>query len=384
MKKFSLLFLLCVLSLGTVFLSSSAVVHPALAMTMRKGESVTIGKNELIDESVFLTGSTIVVNGTVQGDLVCAGKSVTISGTIHGDVLCAAQDLEITGIVDGNIRVVGQNITIAGDVDRSLMVAGQRIVIAKTATVSGEVLSAGQAIKLDGKVAKNFMAAGEQVTVNGVALRSLQVYTKQLYIGDTASISGQVKYVSEKTAIVDSHATVANPLIQETPKPEMKKNMAPKTRHFSIFPIVFSAICTFVLGWIFLQLFTKPVASVVETLVRVPVASALAGAIVLFGGPIVFVLLLLTIIGIPLAFVWLLVWILVLMCSSALVAIALGSIVAKRYWKTLTTSQVKQLLVGSLILAVACGLPVVGWIGSLCVTVLGSGALIRTLLDRKA
>ena len=72
----------------SVFLSFiwGASLH---AQSIRRGMTVNVARNEVVNGSVWASGNTIDVSGTVNGDLYCAGQTVDISGTIHGDVLCA-------------------------------------------------------------------------------------------------------------------------------------------------------------------------------------------------------------------------------------------------------------------------------------------------------
>lgn len=383
MKHQSLLTYFLIVSIGTVFLSSPLSVHSIQAFSVRHGDSVNISKEETIDEGLFISGSTVTINGSVHGDVYCAGKSVTINGDVQGDVLCAAQDIEITGVVNGNVRVVGQNIEVGADVARSMTVAGQHIHLAKNAIIHGEAVIAGQAVKLNGSVLKNFYGAGDDVSINGVIGRDLNVNAKQLFIGETASISGQGKYISDKAAIIDSNAAISQPLIQETPKPEVKSNPRPRKENFSVVGIIFSSFSLFIMGWIIVKLFSTAADKMSSFMLTSPLPTALIGAGLLFGGPIVFVLLLITIVGIPLAFTWLLVWVLILLSSTALCAFALGKVVVSRFWEDAKKSSLKQLLVGAIVLSILFALPFVGWMVKLIAMLLGSGAIAKALLHRK-
>ena len=48
-----------------------------------------IGKDEVINDDLFVGGATVTVDGTVNGDLITMGQTVVINGKVTGDVLTA-------------------------------------------------------------------------------------------------------------------------------------------------------------------------------------------------------------------------------------------------------------------------------------------------------
>ncbi len=71
----------------------------ALAADFRAGDTVTIGKNEVIDNDLVITGQNVIVDGTIKGDLVVTGGKIVVNGTVHGSLLAAGQSLTINGAV---------------------------------------------------------------------------------------------------------------------------------------------------------------------------------------------------------------------------------------------------------------------------------------------
>jgi uncharacterized integral membrane protein len=70
-RLFQLFFTITIASL----LTSS--VH---AMEWKQAETVTVSKEQTIGSTLIAGGTTIVIDGTVNGDVFCAGKTVTITG----------------------------------------------------------------------------------------------------------------------------------------------------------------------------------------------------------------------------------------------------------------------------------------------------------------
>ena len=49
----------------------------------------------------------MIINGTVNGDVMCAGASVTINGKVTGDIRVAGNTVTIGAEVGGNVTAFG-------------------------------------------------------------------------------------------------------------------------------------------------------------------------------------------------------------------------------------------------------------------------------------
>src|SRR6185369_15950868 len=86
----------------------------ASAQNFRTGNATTVGANETVNSTLWISGRSIDIAGTVNGDVFCGGQTVTVSGTVRGDLLCAAQTIVISGTVTGDVRSAAQTITLTG------------------------------------------------------------------------------------------------------------------------------------------------------------------------------------------------------------------------------------------------------------------------------
>src|SRR5665647_342366 len=89
----------------------------ALAADPRSGSNVTIDRNEVINDDLYVTGGTLNIMGTVNGDVVAAGGTVDVSGSVTGDVIAAGGTINISGQVGESVRTTGGTVTISGPVD---------------------------------------------------------------------------------------------------------------------------------------------------------------------------------------------------------------------------------------------------------------------------
>lgn len=89
-------------ALAMVFASLGLLLTltPAASATeFRKGDSVTVAKDENIKGDIFLTGNHVRVDGTVDGDVFAFSQQLDVAGHVTGDVICFAQSSRISGQV---------------------------------------------------------------------------------------------------------------------------------------------------------------------------------------------------------------------------------------------------------------------------------------------
>jgi cytoskeletal protein CcmA (bactofilin family) len=134
---------------------------PASAFDGRSGENIVIASDEVIDDDLYVTAGTFVLDGTVNGDLIAMGQTLTINGRVDGDVMAAGQTIVVHGTVTGAIRMAGsillldEQASIGGD----LIAAGYSLESRDGSGIGQDLVFAGGQILLAGDVARNVQAA---------------------------------------------------------------------------------------------------------------------------------------------------------------------------------------------------------------------------------
>ena len=60
------------------------VAAPVLAADLRSGDTITVASGEVIDGDLYIAGSDIIIDGTVNGDIFGVGQSLTVNGIVNG------------------------------------------------------------------------------------------------------------------------------------------------------------------------------------------------------------------------------------------------------------------------------------------------------------
>jgi len=378
-------------SIGVLFFSFFLVPKQAFAMEFRNSDAtVTVGSGETVVGSLFATGKTIQIDGVVDGDVYCVGQTVLVKGSVNGDVICAGQTLEVNGTVAGSIRVAGQTVTLNGYIGRNVTALGQNLSIGDTSVVIGDVVSAGQTITLGGVVRKGFLAAGETALINGTIGGDTNFMVNSLQLGDAAKVSGTLTYQSDKDAVIATSASVGTIVKKPLPKRmENGKNSREKLPKMwgamqRPWPVsaVGSIITFFLLSVVFIFLFPGKTERVVDMVSGSPGKSFLVGLLTFIITPIIFVTLLITIIGIPLAILLMLLFALMAFVSKLFVALWVGRKIHSSFMKKKGENWYLAAAIGVTVSYLVFHLPMVGWLISIAAVFIGMGGMVGIMFSK--
>ncbi len=349
----------------------------ARAQSIRTGSSTNIQKSETVDSSLVIAGETINIAGTVQGDVYCAGQTVSITGTVRGDVMCAGQTVNVSGLVEGDIRVAGQQVRLDGRVDGSATLLGQAVSVDKSTVIADDLLITASTATVDGSVARDLGIAANTARVNAPVGRNLSGQVAQLTLGTSANIKGSIDYTSSRNLTREDGAKVAGEVKRREPKQQPNKSkwavMPFATLAYLLISLMLVALVLVVL---FPRLFEQTNAYSRKNLGL----TALVGAGTLFAAPIVMVILAVTFVGLPLSFMALLAWLLLLSLSGPVTGYIVGERILSR---TKYKKPFLYMLVGGAIVLVLYVVPVVNIFALLGAGVVGTGAVVQAALGER-
>ena len=305
----------------------------AAAEETRTGGTVVVAEGETIEDDLTAMGGTIVIDGTVEGDLSVVGGNVVVGET---------------GTVTGNVDGAAGNVRIEGDVGGTVSVGAGNLFVGPDAVVEGDLNAGAGSIDLAG-------------TVGG----DVEVGTETLVLRETAVIEGDLRYGAEE--FVDEGGTVEGAVIQTD---DTGFDPVPTPPGWLL--TVYGFLVNLLLGVVLLLVFPAASNAIATRARSEPIFAGAIGLVVLVAVPIVLVLLVLTLIGIPLAIIGAILFALVLWIASIYGRFAVGS------W-LLTYTEVDNrwlaLLVGLLAVGIVEQVPFFGGLIAFLVLLLGLGAL---------
>jgi cytoskeletal protein CcmA (bactofilin family) len=344
----------------------------ASAYSFNTGVNVLLGQGQKINHTVFAAGNTVDIASEVFGDIFCAGQTVTISGKVHGDVLCAGQTVIVNGEVSGDVRALGQTVNVGGHVGGNVSVGGQSFSLNSDAKVDGDLSVGAATATVNGRVGRDLALGGDNIVIAGQVGRNVQGFINRLQFSSGARVQGNVDYTSNLEAAKTNDVFVGGKLTRT----DMPRQAQPNNRAVLALRVYWFAAMLFI-ALAFTLLFPSALHKLSSIAIQKPWKVMLVGLIASAAAPIVFVLLAITIIGLPLALIF------GLLC---LVATLLGWVVFSYYIGRLILKNSPRplliILTGASLVTIACMLPVIGFITFLVALWFGVGMVLLEAMRR--
>jgi cytoskeletal protein CcmA (bactofilin family) len=364
------------LLLLTLLLGFSGVMPEAAeAITFRVGDHVEIPAGEVIADDLYVAGRDVRIRGRVDGDLVVMGGQVTVTGAVRDDLIAAGGEVALQGAVGQSVRAAGGTVTVSGDIGRDLLLAGNRLEQLASSQVQGATVVTGRDLALRGATAGKLQANGRDVLIDGL-IGSADIHADDLTVTAGARIAGPLTYASAREADIRPGATIAGPVTRTEPE-------ARTWRLPGWVGTIFLFLVGVLAGAGLALIMPGALSAISRELRRNPWLSLAAGAGILLGVPILAVILMITVIGIPLALSLLVFFAFGMYIAWVLAAIALGDLLLLR----LPIRSVRVRWVAATVLGVALllALQAIPWVGGLVAVIAlmaGFGSVVMALVAR--
>jgi cytoskeletal protein CcmA (bactofilin family) len=350
------------------------LVAPTCAMAQDVGSRVVV--RGAINENVYLAGGDVDVRAELTADVVAAGGRVTIDGVVTRDVLVAGGDITVGGRVDANVRAAGGMVTLSGPIGGELLAAGGRVYLAPETTVAGRAWLAGGDVEVRGRIGKALQTAGATIRLAGQVDGDVNLVGREIEIGPTARIGGRLTYRSLRPVRIDPGAQISGGVTQL--QVEWPCHAAGIARTVSIILRVVGLLAFMATGVVLLLLFPRFLTASARALATNPWKSLGLGLVLFIATPVIVLMLLVGVLGIPLALTVLAVYAIALLVGYLVTALFLGDAGARllgRDGRSSRGAQILALLGGLVILAVVRWIPVVGGIILALTVLFGLGAV---------
>ena len=174
-------------------------------------EPVTIPVGETLEDDLIVTADQgVSVHGTLAGDLILLGPEAVITGTVEGDVIGYSERVRISGTVLGDVRVLSiDSVVIEGRVGRSAITVSQRAILSPGAEIGTTWIALAGDLELSGAVRRSLLAATDTLTVAGEVGGDLRIHGyEKARVLPGAVVRGDVVAVGSEPPVIDAGATV--------------------------------------------------------------------------------------------------------------------------------------------------------------------------------
>ncbi len=304
--------------------------------------------------------------------------------------LALAEESAVRWQSDGALFLAGADVVVSEDVDGDLRASGDSIVIADDATVDGDAWLAGRRIVVDGVVDGDLDIRGQSVLLNGPIDGDVSVWAVDLVLGPDTEIDGDLSYYTSSPAEIAEDARISGEVeshffsADEAGTPEVpddwrehwdeRRGNGPSlelTLPGALVLAIFAGVLVFVAPRWSDRLQLAAIDS--------PALAIFYGLVWMLGLPVVAVFAAFTIIGLPFAFLLIVLYGVVFCAGMVTAAIIIGGFLVDLAGLEFGDGSGRRLalvLVGSFVLWAGAGVPVLGgffWFVSIA---LGIGGIL--------
>jgi cytoskeletal protein CcmA (bactofilin family) len=256
--------------------------------------------------NVYAAGGTVRPSSPVEGDFVGFGGRVTIDQAVKGDATVAGGSVDLRAPVGDDVRAAGGDVNVESTVGGELLAVGGNVTLAKSAQIEQGAMLAGGSITIDGKISGPLKVTAQTIVLNGEVTGDARLAAEKIELGPTARIGGALHYAAGELKKADG-AVVSGAIVRDERAADQRERRAERERQWhrrisgpSWVGTAFGFLGLLAAGTVFLLLFPRFSAQAPELIRSSPWLSMAIGFGVLVGVPVLAVLLLITLLGIPL------------------------------------------------------------------------------------
>lgn len=350
-------------SAAAVFAVMTAFIPlTAGAAQFKNDPSGTVSVNEAISDDLYAAGGSVSLNSSIAGDAVLAGGNLLIIGPVNESILAGGGTVAVLGNTGDDLRMVGGNIMMNGSVAHDAIVLGGQVSIASNAAIGKDLVVLGGTVTVDAPVNGNVFIRGSEVNINSAIGGSANIKADSIVFGPRASIGGRLVYSSPSEAVIGNELAKGG---VEYVKMIRKETSSAKGAMSGLLAVgIFIKLITIiVLGLIIAMIFKRRSSMLQQSAFNGFWMNFLYGFSVMILIPIASLILLVTIIGAPVALVMMAVYGILFALSGIMAPIMIGGWIFKFSKKTSEyPTHTYSIIVGAVVFTLIGIIPFVGWI----------------------
>jgi cytoskeletal protein CcmA (bactofilin family) len=354
-----------------------------------------LASNDTLQAETWLHAATITLLGTTDDDLFLlsnpgtsaastnATAAIRLGGVMNGDVWALGDDVELTGAARDHARLAGlRTVHVMGSVGRNLLAIANAVHLDAPSTVAGNVMVLARDVIAQGRVDGNATFRAQKVVLGGHITGNVAITAASITIAPDTEIGGNLAYLSDGADLVlDPRVKVTGQVTRLSPPPATETSPVGLNTLILQLGLFLGALLAGLLLFSLLPAFAlASVARLDQSVWRAVLIGFAACALI----PMLAVLLMFTLVGIPLGIMVLLVYALLLYFGKAIAAFHLARVLIRRLHPTAPQALMPVLALGLLLIYTAVNLPfplsTAAWFAF---TFMGVGAMVGTVLDRR-
>lgn len=308
-------------------LTLSLVPGMAFASTVRADRTLVV--SEALPDNAYLAGTDVNIAAALLEDLLALGGTLTVSAPVGGDATLVGGSIRIDRPVAGDVRAAAGHIAVSAPVGGDLVLGGGTVEVSGTAS---STRIAGGTVRLTGGAGGPVVLYGADVHIAGEFVGNVEVVASDAFtVAEGTIIHGTLEYNAPQQAELPASAVVDGGVEYTGSASYLPTNEEAKTFAlagagvFFIVRVIAAVIAAGLLAGLF-PVFTRQIVD--RTLTRSPrrfVLHALLGFAAAVAAPVLILILMLSFVGLAVAFMLGLAYLLLLMLGFLYAGILAGA-----------------------------------------------------------
>ena len=350
----------------------------------------------------YLAGGEVSVQAMIDGDLIVGGGKIWIQDTVKGDLLVGGGEVEIRGFIADDIRIAAGDIRLEGNVAGDVVMAGGTLEIREGVIIVGDLTIAGGTVNIYGTIQGALNASGGEVHFLGTAEQSAEFHAgmirmngsilgdailqaQEIKLGEQAKFHGKVDYW-QNGGELDFGSTLFGGEANFDEGLAFSEDWDSGMNYFGLGFFMFwflrligVGLFLMVLVWLASHRFRDAA----DRLLVQPVQSLGIGFLYLIGVPVVSIILMAIVIGLPFGVFLLANYGFSLLFGQMIAILLLTYAFTNYYQKDWSRGMIWMVaILGYILLNVISWIPVLGFLVNLIVIAAAFGALLAPLFQR--
>ena len=358
-----------------VFVSLAICVARAEVPVEITTNAWALGPEESLDRTTFVVAPEATMEGEAKNDSFWISQgALDLQGRFQNDVWALADSANLRGQFADHARVIGRAIQIDGIISNGVWAAGVSISCTTNSILHGDNLLAADVLSLLGNVHGNLYARGNKITLGGTITGDVYLYGDDIVLRPGTTVLGSLRYITGgQPVVLDANSQVAGELDR------VEKPAETATSNFQFYAHLFWWIAALMVGLPFMFIFPNFTGRAVQGLRASFIKCGLFGLLGLIITPFLIIIIFITIVGIPMAFLlgasyWLIIYL-----GKFPVALAIGTLVLQRRGQISLSSAVLSLVIGLILYYSVTLVPVIGSSLQSVATAFGVGSILVAL-----
>lgn len=338
--------------------------------------------SRMFGSDYFGAGGVLNLTDPVAGDAFVAGAQVNTATEVKGDLMAAGAEVSIGGGIGDDLYATGGQVQVDAIISGNARVAGGEVALGPATVVDGSVSLSGGRVRFEGSTRGYLQASGGSVYIDGTVDGDAEVHAEEVEIGPETRIAGKLVVHGPRAPSIPAGAQIAGGV-------DFRGGESGHFNHRDVARDVHTVahgvgsllwiVGVFVAGTLFTLAFPAYSARAADWIGREPLRSLGLGFVLLICLPVLGVLLVITIVGIPLALILVMLYVPLLFLgwvTTALFVARKGLSLVRRDQPATTGITLLALLVAVLALWGVGRVPVLGGWVTFVALLLGIGALV--------